>query len=269
VLSIEVLGRFRLVVDDEPVELRGAQRSRVAALLSAHAPDPVSMSVLVECLDPEARSSNPANAVQAHIRRLRTAIEPGVPGSRSTRLPAIGDGYALVPDRMDLWDLRAAVDDARARRDVDPAGAARRLASVLDRWGTPWGSLGEEQVLDDQRWALAAERLGLEDEWCAPAPSWRRASVWSSSPDRSRPESAARPTRCRRCSNSDDRPRRSGCSTWCGSSSGTHWGSTPGHSSRTCTSGCCATTRRCVSVACRSAVCHHGSGSTPSWAATN
>ena len=166
-LSIEVLGRFRLVVDGEPVELRGAQRSRVAALLSAHAPDPVGMSVLVECLDPGARSSNPANTVQAHIRRLRRAIEPGVPGSRSTRLPAIGDGYALVPDRMDLWDLRAAVDDARARRDVDPAGAARRMASVLDRWGTPWGSLGEEEVLDDQRWSLAAERLGLEDEWCA------------------------------------------------------------------------------------------------------
>ena len=166
-LSIEVLGRFRLVVDDEPVELRGAQRRRVAALLSAHAPEPVGMSVLVECLDPGARSSNPANAVQAHIRRLRTAIEPGVPGSRSTRLPAIGDGYALVPDRMDLWDLRTAVDDARARRDVDPAGAARRMASVLDRWGAPWGSLGEDEVLDDHRWSLAAERLGLEDEWCA------------------------------------------------------------------------------------------------------
>ncbi len=166
-LSIEVLGRFRLVVDGAAVELRGAQRRRVAALLSAHAPDPVGVSVLTECLDPGASSANPANAVQAHIRRLRTAIEPGVPGSRSTRLPVVGDGYALIPARLDLWDLRAAVADAPACRDVDPSAAERLLASALDRWGTPWGSLGEDEVLLDQRWSLDAERLALEDEWCA------------------------------------------------------------------------------------------------------
>ena len=164
-LSVEVLGGFRLVVDGAPIELRGVQRRRVAALLSAHAPNPVAATVLVECLDPGAHSANPANAVQAHIRRLRSAIEPGVPGTRSTRLPAIGDGYAMVPDRMDLWDLRSTVDDARARRAVDPAGAARLMGTALDRWGTPWGALGEDDVLSEHRWSLGAEHLGLEDDW--------------------------------------------------------------------------------------------------------
>ncbi|MDQ2679372.1 MAG: hypothetical protein M3Y51_11560, partial [Actinomycetota bacterium] len=164
-LSVEVLGGFRLVVDGAPIELRGIQRRRVAALLSAHAPLPVATTVLAACLDPGARSANPANAVQAHIRRLRSAIEPGVPGTRSTRLPAIGDGYAMVPDRMDLWDLRSTVDDVRTRRGVDPAGAARLMGAALDRWGTPWGALGEDELLSEHRWSLGVEHLGLEDEW--------------------------------------------------------------------------------------------------------
>lgn len=166
-LNVNIFGGLRVIVDGAEVGVRGAPRRRILSLLSANSPDAVTSSRLVECLDHPDTAADPGNAVQAHIRRIRQVLEPGISGTRSTRLPALADGYALRPDDMDLWQARRLATDADTIHDTDPETAVQLLGRALDLWDTPWGELSGDPQIEPYYWALEQERLVVEDQWTA------------------------------------------------------------------------------------------------------
>ena len=107
-MRFAVLGPLEVLGDDgAPVEIPGAKERLLLAVLAADARRVVSTERLVEALwdgdaPPSARKS-----LQAHLVRLRTALEPGRPrGSTGRYVVRRGPGYALAVDREDLDVLR-------------------------------------------------------------------------------------------------------------------------------------------------------------------
>lgn len=164
-LRAEVFGGLRFVVDGGEVEVRGAQRCRIAALLLVDAGRVVPTRRLVDALDPDARSTNPLNAVQAHVGRLRRVLEPGTSGRSARRLRSVGDGYVLEPDEFDLWEYRAEVAAATEELDRDPCRAVHRFEAALAAWADPFGPLGDDPTLAAAVEVVRYEHLDAEDAW--------------------------------------------------------------------------------------------------------
>lgn len=162
----EAFGDPRLLVDGEPLVLRGAQRRRIVSLLLARSPEPVPVWDLADIVDPDATSPNPSNVVQAHIRRLRRDLEPGSAGRDSRWLHTLEGGYALVPDSLDLWEFRSAVSRAADMEDHNAADAATSLRNALALWVEPFGNLGDDEGLSGVTHELHALRRTAEDQWC-------------------------------------------------------------------------------------------------------
>lgn len=166
VLRGEAFGGPRLMVGGRPLVLRGAQRRRVVSLLLARSPEPVPLWSLADILDPDATSANPSNVVQAHVRRLRKDLEPGIAARESRWLHYVDGGYALVPDTLDLWEFRSA---ARSIPDVGDHGsteATDALSRAIAMWDEPFGDLGADPALFVFTQDLHALRLEAEDRWC-------------------------------------------------------------------------------------------------------
>lgn len=164
-LRVTVFGGLHVTIDGKEVLLGGNQRRRVTSLLASHAPEPVRVVQLVDCLDPDASSANPLNALQAHIRRLRSIVEPGVTARSATRLISSSGGYALVPDEMDLWEFQRVLGEADALRNADPSEAVRQYENALAMWSDPWGDLGDDPLLVAETARLRSQMLCAEDHW--------------------------------------------------------------------------------------------------------
>ncbi|MCB1256036.1 MAG: hypothetical protein KDB26_02975 [Microthrixaceae bacterium] len=164
-LRVSVLGGLGLEVDRAEVAVRGAQRNLVVAMLAANSGALVTVSSLVDCIDPEAHHTNAVNAIQAHIRRLRSVIEPGRSPRESSKLRTVGNGYQLIPDELDLWDYRSAVRSARAIAATDPLGAIDEFSSALQLWGEPLGELGHHPAFTEFTNFLEVDHLDVQDDW--------------------------------------------------------------------------------------------------------
>ncbi|UOY01171.1 AfsR/SARP family transcriptional regulator [Blastococcus sp. PRF04-17] len=84
-MRIAVLGPLEVTDDGSPVAVPGGKERLLLAVLTAHAPSVVSADRLVDALwdgdaPPSARKS-----LQAHVVRLRSALEPGRPRGSSGR----------------------------------------------------------------------------------------------------------------------------------------------------------------------------------------
>ncbi|GIJ61991.1 ATP-binding protein [Virgisporangium aurantiacum] len=165
-MRIGILGPLRVTGDDgADVEVSGA---RLRALLARLALDPgrqLAISALTDTLwNGDAQPSDPANAVQSLVSRLRRAV-PGVPISSGP------GGYRLdLPlDAIDahLFELLAA-SGRRALADGDPTAAGKHLRAGLDLWrGPALADLADAHPavaarLDELRLAAIEDRIDAE-----------------------------------------------------------------------------------------------------------
>ena len=160
-----VLGPLEVRGDDDAViGIPGAKERRLLAALVAAFPASVSVDRLLESLWDGSPPRTGRKSLQAHVVRLRTALEPERPaGSPGQYVVRRHDGYALAVDRERLdatafADLAARGRALLAAGDVDTADELLRRA--LDLWrGRPYADWPDAADLDDER-----ERLdGIRD----------------------------------------------------------------------------------------------------------
>ncbi|MGW1590736.1 AfsR/SARP family transcriptional regulator [Streptomyces sp. NPDC002386] len=138
-LKFSILGALQIRTVSGPAEISGdLQRTLVQSLLISEG-QPVSGESLVEEMWGDAVPDNQANALQAHISRLRRklrGLEPGRAGSRVTIHPS---GYRLVvgDGELDAAEFVRAVRHAESSRGGDPAYIARLLGDALALWRGP------------------------------------------------------------------------------------------------------------------------------------
>lgn len=164
-----VLGPLEVGGDDgEIVQVPGAKERQLLAVLAAACPAVVRVDRLIDLLwdgdpPPTARKS-----LQAHVVRLRTALEPGRPrGSPGKFVVRRGPGYALALDRESL-DSLAFVDAAARGRALlssgDPSGAKTELNRALDMWrGEPYSDWPVSLFAEAERRRLTGIRAAAQE----------------------------------------------------------------------------------------------------------
>ncbi|MFJ9814140.1 BTAD domain-containing putative transcriptional regulator [Streptomyces sp. NPDC101151] len=138
-LKFSVLGALQIRTVSGPAEISGdLQRTLVQTLLISEG-QPVSGESLVEEMWGDSVPDNQANALQAHVSRLRRklrSLEPGRPGSRVTIHPS---GYRLLMTEGEL-DAAEFVRTVRLAESASPHDApriARLLGEALALWRGP------------------------------------------------------------------------------------------------------------------------------------
>lgn len=136
-IELTCFGEFRILVHGEPADL-STVRPRVRAMLkflAIHAGRPVHRELIADALwgdlDPEAAMHN----LQVSLSSLRAALEPGVPGRRSSLVVRDGETYmlALRPgSRCDIVEFDRELAAANhARRSGDRAAQHASLATAV------------------------------------------------------------------------------------------------------------------------------------------
>ena len=167
-LRASIFGAVGLAIDGDPIELRGRQRRRMVATLLADVGRPVPALRLLDVLDVRPTSSaatDPANAVQAQVRRLRDLIEPGVPARSASRLRSTAEGYVLQPAAYDLWDYSTAVRAARDLIETAPRSSVEQYCTARAMWFSPWGDLGDDPLVSGIVSHLEEQHRIVEEEW--------------------------------------------------------------------------------------------------------
>ncbi|MCU7820338.1 AAA family ATPase [Kitasatospora sp. DSM 101779] len=158
-VTLKVLGSFRVEVDGRPVDAGGrlARMVLVQLLLAGGAVVPTEQ--IVERLWPTRVPSSSQASLHAYVARLRRVLEPErAPRAPARLLVSAPYGYALAVDRdaVDAWVFErrvAACSGAGMPAHLAAEGLAEALAS--------WGGQPYEEFLDEP-WT-AAERARLEE----------------------------------------------------------------------------------------------------------
>jgi DNA-binding SARP family transcriptional activator/WD40 repeat protein len=159
-MRIAVLGPLEVSSDDGfPVAVPGAKERLLLAVLAAGAPGVVSVDRLAEALwngDPPVSARK---SLQAHVVRLRSALEPDRPrGSSGRYVVRRGPGYALTVDRASIDALH--ISDLAARGQAELASghadeAVRQLDVAVDLWrGEPYCDWPEASFASGERCRL-------------------------------------------------------------------------------------------------------------------
>ncbi|MFG2296456.1 BTAD domain-containing putative transcriptional regulator [Streptomyces sp. NPDC048603] len=173
-VTLKVLGPFRVEVDGRPVDAGGrlARMVLVQLLLARGAVVPTER--IIERLWPRRVPSSAQASLHAYVARLRRVLEPGrAPRTPARLLVSAPYGYALALEQeaVDAWAFEARVAACSAA-GLPAHAAAEGLAGALASWGgppyaefsdEPW-TAGErarlEEVHRTARERLAAARLG-------------------------------------------------------------------------------------------------------------
>ncbi|MFF5078281.1 BTAD domain-containing putative transcriptional regulator [Actinoplanes sp. NPDC000266] len=152
---MRVLGPVEVLLDGEPIAVRGNQPLAVLAILAAARGRPVASDRLIDHLWGAAPPAGAAAVLQSHVSRLRRALEPRRPPRGAAQLLVReAAGYAL---RLPAGSLDAGrfEQGLRAADGLPPAGALDRLRDALQLWrGRPY-----EQFADDEWAATETARL--------------------------------------------------------------------------------------------------------------
>ncbi|MFF4043976.1 AfsR/SARP family transcriptional regulator [Streptomyces sp. NPDC001816] len=138
-LKFSILGALQIRTVSGPAEISGdLQRTLVQTLLISEGQS-VSGESLVEELWGDAVPDNQANALQAHVSRLRRrlrSLEPGRSGSRVTIHPS---GYRLLvtEGELDAAEFVRTVRQAESASPQDAERTARLLGGALAQWRGP------------------------------------------------------------------------------------------------------------------------------------
>jgi DNA-binding SARP family transcriptional activator len=165
-MRIAVLGPLEVLTDDfAPVPVPGAKERLLLAVLTAGAPEVVSADRIVESLWDGSAPASARRSLQAHVVRLRTALEPGRPrGSTGRYVVRRGPGYALTLDRSRIDALQVVDRAARGHALLaagDATGALRELDAVVGTWrGEPYADWPDAPFAEAERGRLAGLRAG-------------------------------------------------------------------------------------------------------------
>jgi DNA-binding SARP family transcriptional activator len=130
-MRVGILGPLEVVADGEIVEVGGARLRALLIRLALDAGHTVTVESLADGLWPEDGPTDPANALQSLVSRLRRAL-PGEPAVRS-----VPGGYRLEvpPDAVDALRFeRLAREGRQALKRGEAETAARLLREALGLW---------------------------------------------------------------------------------------------------------------------------------------
>ncbi|TCJ35314.1 BTAD domain-containing putative transcriptional regulator [Parafrankia sp. BMG5.11] len=160
-VEIDVLGPMRLRVDGAEVDVPGARRRALLAMLAMSRARVVGAGTLIDAVwgaDPPASADG---TLHSHLSRVRGHLGP-----RAGRLIRDGAGYRLVlgADALDATRAEAFAAQARALRPTDPAAAVDRLRQALDLWrGDALAEFGSAGPLGAEAARLTRLRQTLVD----------------------------------------------------------------------------------------------------------
>ena len=137
-----VLGPLEVHDDDGTrIPVPGAKERLLLAVLAAESPNVVSVDRLVDELWAGSPPRTAVKSLQAHVVRLRSALEPQRPaGSPGRFVLRRQSGYALVVEDHQLDARSFGTLSARGRALLssgDPARALEDLSSALALWRGP------------------------------------------------------------------------------------------------------------------------------------
>ena len=161
-----VIGPLEVWSDDlTAVAVPGAKERLLLGVLVAAAPGVMSTDRLADALWDGAPPVTARKSLQAHVVRLRSALEPERPrGSPGRYVVRRGAGYALAVDRGAIDALQIGDLAARGRAQLasgDAEEAARQLTAALDLWrGEPYADWPDAPFADTERRRLAEVRAG-------------------------------------------------------------------------------------------------------------
>ncbi len=156
-LHLQLLGPL-LVRDDDGNDLTppGAREREGLVTLAVVSPDPLSTERIAAELYRERSTTDPRNAVQAMISRLRRSL-----GRSAGAIETTTDGYRLVDAELDLDDAERLLTASIAEQDPAEAGALFDQAVTLWHGPTLNGLQGE--LIDNERLRIDALRADAED----------------------------------------------------------------------------------------------------------
>jgi SARP family transcriptional regulator, regulator of embCAB operon len=138
-LTCRILGPLEIATDGRAVEVRGTiQRTLLSALLVGGGRQVMTNSLMDE-LWGSRPPGNAENALQAHVSRLRRRFEEVEPGRDAPRLVSLPSGYRLLTDdaQVDAELFVRAINEVRAKPDMEPVEVIRRLREALALWRGP------------------------------------------------------------------------------------------------------------------------------------
>jgi DNA-binding SARP family transcriptional activator len=144
VLNFSVLGALQICAGDEAVEICGdLERVLVQTLLVSEG-RPIPAETLAEEMWGDHAPDNQANALQAHVSRVRRRLRALEPERRQQRLVLRPSGYWLTVESGELDAVRftEGVKAAAATMAEGPEAASKLLREVLALWrGEVFGAL--------------------------------------------------------------------------------------------------------------------------------
>jgi WD40 repeat protein/DNA-binding SARP family transcriptional activator len=160
VMRFRVLGPLEVEADDGPVVLGGPKERRLLAQLLVRPNQVVPVEALVQGLWGEHPPKSAPKTLQAHVVRLRHALEPGrARGAAGQVLVTRGPGYLLRvgPEALDAARFEELAAQARRALADDAADAA--ASTVREALGL-WRGRAFEEFTDTEFGAAEADRLG-------------------------------------------------------------------------------------------------------------
>lgn len=159
-LRVSLLGPLRLTVDGAEVDVPGAKRRAVLAVLALADGATVGVSELIDAVWPDDPPERARAALQSHISRVRAHLGPA-----AERLAGGEHGYRLTlePGELDVHLARDGLDAARTLANSDPAAAAARLEATRELWrGRPLAELDDILPVATRVVALAEVRRRVD-----------------------------------------------------------------------------------------------------------
>lgn len=138
-LRFSILGSLEIRNESGPAEISGDLQRTLVQTLLVNDGQSIPGESLVEELWGDAVPDHRANALQAHISRLRRklrALEPDAPASRVTIRPS-GYRLAVHQGELDADEFIKAVRQAEAAAATDPAATAVLLRAAIGSWRGP------------------------------------------------------------------------------------------------------------------------------------
>lgn len=160
-MEVGILGPLTVTEDGRPVEIAGAKPRALLAMLAVRAGRVVTAGELVDDLWGDDLPSDPSNALQRLVSRLRKALGPGRVESRSA-------GYRLdvSPVAVDAVRFERLASEGRAALDEGRVEvAATRLREALDLWrGPALADFAEQRFARPDRIRLENLRIGAVED---------------------------------------------------------------------------------------------------------
>ena len=167
-MEFRILGPLEALEEGLDVAPAGSKRRALLALLLLHANETLTIDRLVDELWGEHPPATAARTLQAHVSRLRKALDDGAGNGADSVIVTREHGYELKldPERLDSHRFERLIAEGRSELAAGhPERAASAFESALSLWrGTPLADLAYEPFAQPEIARLEELRVAaLED----------------------------------------------------------------------------------------------------------